>query len=77
MNLIEQTAKANGQIQLDISKISVRTMCDLRRRGHSTRAIAEMTVETAYAEYCAYLGIMNPAHGPAKVLADLQQAAAA
>jgi ABC-type ATPase with predicted acetyltransferase domain len=60
--------------QLNIAMISVRTISDLRRRGHTTPEIAAMTADRAFTEYCAYLGIFDAAHGPASVLRNLRQA---
>lgn len=77
MNTIGHPRKDAGQAILALHKIHYRTVSELRRRGHSAEAIAEMTPETAYAEYCAFHGIFDPAKGPANILADLQQAAIA
>ncbi|MCU6501929.1 hypothetical protein LPN04_29475 [Rugamonas sp. A1-17] len=60
---------------LDLRKINFQTISELRRRGHSEAAIAAMTPETAYSEFCKFRGISNPEQGPAKVLANLLQAA--
>lgn len=63
------------ELHLDLNKIDFRTMHELRRRGHSNDAIAVMTPEIAFKEYCAYLGILNPDRGPTKILENLRSAA--
>ena len=44
----------------------------LRRRGHSDSAIAAMSPEEAFCEYCAYHGIMNLSPGTIEMLDKLR-----
>lgn len=60
---------------LDLRKISVEMTKTLRARGHADQAIAAMTPEEAFGEYCKWHGLLNWADILIAALDNLRAAA--
>jgi hypothetical protein len=60
---------------MKLKKIPERVLNDLRERGHDDEAIAAMTPEKAFCEYCEWNGLIG--YGPSLIhaLDELRKAA--
>lgn len=65
---------SRGNEMLDPNKLHAEVISSLKERGHSVKAIAQMTPRRAFVEYCEWHGLLGWAGSLWDVALDLKSA---